>query len=144
MSASLVARILGIAFLLAAIAGFVPAITTHAPPDAEVVTLDISYGMMLGLFPVNIAHNVLHLVFGAWGLLASRAFASSVAYCRAVTVVYAIVVIAGIVPITNTLFGTAPIYGHDVWLHAIIALFAAYGGFGAGSIPTEESVDVRA
>ncbi len=30
---------------------------------------------------------------------------------------------------TRTTFGLVPIYGHDVWLHAVLALIAAYFGW---------------
>src|SRR5512146_283668 len=144
MTANVVARVLGAAFLLAGIAGFIPIITAHAPPDAQVITLDAGYGMLFALFPVNAAHNALHVFFGLWGLVAGRSFSSGVGYCRAVAVVYAILVVRGAIPITNTLFGAAPIYGHDVWLHALIALVAAYGGYGAASRERQSPIDSQA
>jgi hypothetical protein len=42
---------------------------------------------------------------------------------------YGLLAILGLIPGTNTLFGLVPIYGHDVWLHALSALIAAYFGF---------------
>ncbi len=32
----------------------------------------------------------------------------------------------GLIPVLNTSFGLIPIFGHDVWLHALFALAAAY------------------
>jgi hypothetical protein len=35
----------------------------------------------------------------------------------------------GLIPNANTMFGLVPLYGHDVWLHAVLAIIAAYFGF---------------
>ena len=43
--------------------------------------------------------------------------------------IYAVLVVLGLIPAVNTLFGLLPIHGHDVWLHAVLALPAAYFGF---------------
>lgn len=133
MNARSIARVLGIVFLLAGIAGFVPQITQAVPFDAPVVTLDRAYGLLVGIFPVNAVHDGLHLLFGIWGILAALRFAASVAFNRTVVWVYGILIILGLIPITNTLFGIAPIYGNDIWLHAIILLIALWGGYGRGS-----------
>lgn len=132
MTAPLVARVLGALFLLAGILGFIPFFTPPAPFDAEVITLNSGYGLLFGVFPVNVAHDALHVLFGLWGVLSAK-HRGAVWYCRVVTVVYAVLVLVGVIPLMNTLFGVAPIYGHDVWLHAVIALIALYGGWGAPS-----------
>lgn len=137
MTAPLIARILGAAFLLVGIAGFVPFVSSPAPFDAPVITLESSYRIVAHLFAVNAVHSGLHIFFGIWGLLAGIRFAWGLLYCRVVVWTYAVLVILGLIPITNTLFGVAPIYGHNVWLHAIIALFAAYGGYGRGRLEPE-------
>ena len=134
MKAPLIARVLGLLFLVAGVAGLLPWIAPDATLEAPVVTLDIAYRMLFWVFPVNVAHDVLHLLFGIWGVIASLRFKSSVLYCRSVTWIYLFVVILGIIPITSTLFGVAPVYGWDVGLHLLIVLIAAYGGYGRGSI----------
>jgi hypothetical protein len=137
MNAPLIARILGLLFIAAAVAGLLPWIAPIAPFDAQVVTLDMQYRMLFGLFPLNIAHDLVHLVFGIWGIFASLRFNTSVFYLRSVAWIYLVLVILGAIPITSTLFGVAPIYGWDVALHAVIILIAAYGGYGRGSIKPE-------
>ena len=134
MKAPLIARILGLVFLVSGIAGFVPWVAPAAPLDAPVVTLDTAYRLLFWVFPVNVAHDALHLLFGIWGLLAGFRFKSSVLFCRCVFWIYLLVVILGIIPITNTLFGVAPIYGYDIVLHLLAVLLAAYGGYGRASI----------
>jgi Domain of unknown function (DUF4383) len=133
MNAPVIARGLGVLFLAAGIAGFLPWIAPAAPMDAPVVSMDMMYRMLFGIFPVNVAHNALHLLFGLWGLAAGGSFKSGVFYCRAVMWIYFILVICGIIPIMNTLFGVAPIYGWDIGLHFVTVLLGAYGGYGRGS-----------
>jgi hypothetical protein len=134
MKAPAFALILGIAFALVGILGFVPFVTQPAGLTAEYIQLNAYYGFVFGLFPVNVLHDAVHLLFGIWGILASLRFAASVAFARTVTWIYGIIVILGLIPITGTLFGAMPIYGHDIWLHAIIVLVAAYAGYGAASL----------
>jgi hypothetical protein len=121
------ALIWGVLFLLAGIAGFVPQFLTPAEPPLKVNTL---HGLLFGLFPVNILHSLFHIAFGIWGLVASRrSAAASRLFAQATAVVYAILVVAGFIPGLNTLFGLLPVHGHDIWLHAILALPAAFFGF---------------
>lgn len=137
MNAPLIARILGLLFIIAAIAGFVPWISPAAPFDAPVESIDGAYRLIGGLFPVNIAHDGLHVVFGLWGLLAALRTAWAVFYLRSVMWIYLLLALLGVIPVFAfyTLFGVAPIYGWDALLHFVIALFAAYGGYGRGSQP---------
>lgn len=130
----MLARILGGVFVVLGIVGFLPWVTAPADMTSQYVTLGAKYGFALGLFPVNAVHDALHLIFGGWGLIASLRFRAAVRYCRWVSWIYGILVIVGAIPITNTLFGIAPIYGHDIWLHALIALAALYGGYGRATI----------
>jgi hypothetical protein len=39
---------------------------------------------------------------------------------------YGTLAVMGLIPVLNTSFGLIPILGHDVWLHALTALAAAY------------------
>jgi hypothetical protein len=134
MNAPSIARIFGLLFLIAGIAGFVPWIAPVVPPDAPYITLDAGYRLLAGIFPVNAAHDGIHIIFGLWGILAAFRFRSAVFYCRSVASIYAVLVILGAIPITSTLIGVAPIYGWDIALHAVAAFITAYGGFGAGSL----------
>jgi len=134
MTAPSIARIFGLLFFIAGIAGFVPWVASAVPADAPFITLDAGYRMLAGIFPVNAVHDGIHIFFGLWGLLAAFHFRSAVFYCRSVASIYVVLVILGAIPITNTLIGVAPIYGWDIALHAVAALITAYGGFGAGSL----------
>ena len=85
--------------------------------------------LAVGLFPVNVLHNLVHLAFGLWGLLAARSAVGSLVYARSVALIYALLTVLGLIPTTDTTFGLVPIYGNDVWLHAGLAVVAAYFGF---------------
>lgn len=127
MSLQMFARVFGIVFLIVGIGGFIPGLTQpHLHPG---VTVEAFSGMELGLFPVNVLHNIVHLAFGVWGLVASRTGGAARAYARVVAIAYAVLTVLGLIPATNTTFGLVPIYGHDVWLHALLAGVAAYFGF---------------
>jgi hypothetical protein len=127
MNTQLFARIYGIVFLIVGIGGFIPGLTQpHVHPG---LIINGSSGMELGLFPVNILHNVVHIAFGIWGLVAGQSFAAARLYARGVAVIYALLTVLGVIPATNTAFGLVPIYGNDVWLHGLLAVVAAYFGF---------------
>ena len=122
------ALIYGIVFLVVGIAGFVPGLVTMADPAAE-VALDTGFGRLFGLFPINWLHNLVHIAFGIWGLAAYRTFSAARLYARAVAIIYGVLTVMGLIPVLNTTFGLIPLYGHDVWLHALLAIVAAYFGW---------------
>lgn len=118
----------GIVFLLVGIAGFVPGLVTPPQPGAD-VEVETGFGRLFGLFPVNWLHNLVHVAFGIWGLAAYRSFSGARIYAQSVAVIYAVLFVMGLIPLLNTTFGLIPLYGHDIWLHAVLAIVAAYFGF---------------
>jgi hypothetical protein len=122
--------IFGIVYLAVGVLGFIPGLTQPAPvaPDLEVSEM---YGRLLALFPVNLLHNIVHLAIGLWGVLGSRTLSGAVTFSRSIAILYGLLAILGLIPVTDTLFGLVPIYSHDVWLHALSALIAAYFGWWA-------------
>jgi hypothetical protein len=126
------ALVLGIAFLLVGVMAFIPGLVTENGHDLHVKGPGTGY--LLGLFHVNILHNAIHLLFGVWGIVAWRSFDASRMYARVVAIAYGVFAVLGILPAPmNTVFGLVPIHGHDVWLHAVIAIAAAY--FGWATVP---------
>jgi hypothetical protein len=127
MTTQMFSRLLGIVFVIVGVAGFIPGLTpAHVHPDLRV---QAASGMELGLFPVNVLHDIIHIAFGVWGIVAASSFDAARAYARVVAIAYALLTVLGLIPATNTTFGLVPIYGHDIWLHALLALAAAYFGF---------------
>lgn len=123
------ALIFGIVFILVGLAGFVPPLVTAVHPEHPTLAVDAGYGLLLGLFPVNVPHNLVHLAFGVWGVFLARSPGAARLYARGVAIIYAVLVVAGLVPPLDTLFGLTPLFGNDVWLHALLALVAAYFGW---------------
>lgn len=125
------ALINGIIFLLVGVMGFMSAFVQEPalPPEAVGLGATNAYGDLLGLFPINALHNIVHLNVGLFGILASIALDSSRVYSRVLFALYAVLAVFGLIPAINTTFGLIPIFGHDVWLHAITAAIAFYFGF---------------
>jgi hypothetical protein len=116
-----IARVFGVVFLLVGLLGFV---TTP---------FSLAGGLLLGLFPVNVVHNLVHLAFGVWGLVAGRTLAGAAAYCRIAGIAY--IALAAIGIFVPAGFGLVPLGGHDVWLHAILGIILTAGGFVARARP---------
>ena len=129
MKTSTFALVFGLAYLAAGLLGLIPAMLMPPPADAPPTTFAVFYGYLLGLFPVNILHTLVHLAIGAWGIAAWSGRASSISYARGLAVFYGMLAVMGLLPLTNTLFGMLPIHSHDVWLHGISAVIAAYFGW---------------
>ena len=95
--------------------------------------------LLLGLFPVNLLHNVVHIAVGVWGLVAGRAYGTAVAYCKLLGFVYlALAALGFVVPTT---FGLIPIGGNDIWLHCLLGVVLVSIGFMAKA---EESATAAA
>lgn len=84
---------------------------------------------LFGYFPVNLLHNVVHLAFGVWGILAARSFNNSVAYCKLGGFAYLCLAVVGLVE--PSFFGLIPIGGNDVFLHTVLGVFLVWAGFTA-------------
>lgn len=123
------ALVYGIVFLVVGIAGFIPGLVMPLEPQHPDLAVEAGAGRLFGLFPVNLLHNLVHIVFGIWGIAAWRSVLRSLTYARSVAIIYAVFVIMGVIPVLHTAFGLVPLYGHDVWLHILLAGVAGYFGF---------------
>ena len=117
-----VALVFGIVFLLIGILGLLD-------PGGREMGADPAPALVLGLFPVNLLHNIVHLVFGIWGLAASRSFGGAKSYAQIGGVIYIVLALLGF--IAPTAVGFIPIGGSVIWLHAVLGLALAYFGFTA-------------
>jgi hypothetical protein len=129
MKTTTFALIIGIVYLAVGVLGFIPAALQPPPPDAPPTTFTLLYGYLIGLFPVNVVHSLVHLAIGAWGVLAARGTTAAQMYSRSLAIIYGLLAVMGLIPGMNTLFGMLPMHGHDVWLHAGTAAVAAYFGW---------------
>ncbi|MDB9529907.1 DUF4383 domain-containing protein [Oscillatoria sp. CS-180] len=126
------ALIVGILYLVIGILGFVPALVKQPiSVDAFAERLEVvsGYGYLLGLFPVNTAHNIVHIVTGLIGIFASISLDSSRFFSGQLGIYYTLLAVLGLIPVANTFFGLFPIFGLDVPLHGITGLLGIYFGF---------------
>jgi hypothetical protein len=122
------ALIFGVLFIVVGLLGFVPGLYTHTA-DMPHPSVESGHGYLMGMFPINILHNIVHLIIGIAGILASRSVGGARLYAQALAIVYGLLAVLGLIPATNMTFGLIPIHGADVVLHALSALIAAYFGF---------------
>ena len=121
MTVQRVAQIFGWVFVLVAIWGFfVSGGSMEAGMDAPAI---------LGLFPVNVLHNLAHLILGIWGIVASRSFGSARSYAQIAGILYLLLTVLGLVD--PTAFGMMPLGEGDIPLHAVLGLILAGVGFTA-------------
>jgi Domain of unknown function (DUF4383) len=115
------ALLFGVVFLIIGILGFVPAVTP-------------SNGMLLGIFHVNTAHNIVHLASGVVFLLCGMAGAGpSQAFFKIFGIIYALVAILGFYYGDSALLGLISNNTANTWLHVVLAVVMLFLGFGASS-----------
>ena len=129
MTSRTFALLFGIVFLLVGIGGFIPGLVTMPHPEHPHLIVTQNYGQLFGLFPINIVHNMVHIVFGIWGLVSCRSAGTARLYARGVAIIYGALTIAGFVPGLETMFGFIPLFQNDIWLHGLLALIAAFFGW---------------
>ncbi len=117
-----VALVFGLGFILVAILGFVASGTSMESDPALAPKV-------LGMFPVNLLHNCVHLAFGLWGLAAARTHDAARAYGRIAGVIYLVLTALGYFSPNG--FGLVPLGGADVLLHLVLGLVLAGVGFTA-------------
>ncbi|MBV9390074.1 MAG: DUF4383 domain-containing protein [Chroococcidiopsidaceae cyanobacterium CP_BM_ER_R8_30] len=126
---------IGILFLVLGIAGFIPGLVSipgasesYVPPDAAPNAYALGFGYVLGLFPTNFLHNLVHCAVGLLGIASYFSSNSARNFNRAFAVAYVLIAIMGFIPIAKTTFGLMPIFGNNVWINALSALAATYFG----------------
>jgi hypothetical protein len=112
MNARIAGLVLGIVFILVGILGFVP--NPIVSPT--------------GLFVVNTAHNLVHLVSGAVILAGVYSFGAGLGL-KIIGVVYALVAILGLAMDTDMLLGAIAVNMADDWLHVVLAVAILVAGF---------------
>jgi hypothetical protein len=112
------ALLFGVVFLVFGILGFVPAVTKDE--------------MLLGIFHVNFAHNLVHIASGVVFLLCGMAGASaSSGFFKLFGVIYGIVAVLGFMKGDGLLLGMISNNVADTWLHVGLAAVMLFLGFGA-------------
>ena len=113
------AILFGVVILLIGILGYVPAATP-------------ANGMLLRIFHVNTAHNIVHLASGVVFLLCGIAGAGpSQTFFKIFGIIYGLVAVLGFYYGDNALLGIVANNTADTWLHVVLAVVMLFLGFGA-------------
>ena len=123
------ALITGIIFFLVGVMGFIPGLVKETTADMPGLSFTTGAGYLLGLFPINVLHNIVHLLVGILGIVASVTLGSTRLYSGVLAIFYGVLTVMGLFPPTQSTLGLIPIFGNDVWLHGLTAVIAAYFGF---------------
>ena len=117
--AQLLAMVFGLAFLAVGILGFIPGITTNY--DELGFAGSDSQAELLGIFQISVLHNIVHLLFGAAGVWASRAWDSARMYLLGAGLIYLVLVIYGVI-VGSGDANFVPLNTADDILHAGLAV----------------------
>jgi hypothetical protein len=116
------AAVVGAAFLLVGVLGFIPGITTHYD---EMSFAGHSGALLLGVFAVSVLHNLVHLLFGVLGLLSAKLPGTARLFLMAGGGLYVLLWVWGSAIGEHTRANFLPVNTADNWLHL---------GLGAGMI----------
>lgn len=117
MSITQIAKIFGIVFLLIGVLGFVPGVTYD--------------GMLLGIFQVDMVHNLIHILTGLVALGAAyTSEKNGKLFFQVFGVIYALVAVLGLVMGGDMVLGLFHANMADHILHVVVAAVALYVGFG--------------
>ena len=114
------ALVVGVVFLLVGILGFVPGITTKFG-DLEFAGHQ-SGAELLGVFQVSILHNIVHLLFGAVGLVAARTWSGARGFLVGGGVVYLVLWLYGLLVDKTSDANFVPVNAADDWLHLLLGI----------------------
>jgi hypothetical protein len=91
---------------------------------------------ILGLFPVDLPHNLAHLSFGLWGLVAAHRWSHARVYARISSALYLLLAFTGF--FHPTVGNLMPVGGHNIILHASLGAILTLFGLLASSPEPEE------
>jgi Domain of unknown function (DUF4383) len=114
------AAAVGVAFVVAGVAGFVPGVTTNL--DSLTLAGHESGAELLGVFQVSILHNVVHLIFGVAGLALARSATNATHYLTFGGAIYLVLWFYGLVVDQHGSGNFVPLNDADNWLHLGLGL----------------------
>jgi len=125
------ARLVGVVFLLVAVAGFIPGLTTNLYDGLEFAG-DDGTSELLGLFEVSVLHNIVHGLFGVAGLAMAATASGARTFLIGGGAIYLLLAAIQVIGAGDWV----PLVGPDLWLHIGLGL----GMIGLGVALTRERV----
>ncbi|KDE98853.1 membrane protein [Mycolicibacterium aromaticivorans JS19b1 = JCM 16368] len=107
------------AFVVVAIAGFIPGLTTHLD---QLHWAHGSRSELFGVFEVSVVHNLVHLCFGVAGLVLAGTFARARAYLIGGGLIFLGLWVYGLLINLSGPRNILPINNADNWLHFAIGV----------------------
>jgi len=127
MSRSLVQTValaFGIIYLLVGVVGLVPLVGgSYTQTNSN----------LLGFVPINLLHNIVHLIIGIAGIAAAGSLARSKQFCQLFGGVLILIGIVGI--FVNNPLNLIPIGGFDIVIHLVTGGILSYFGFVGATRP---------
>jgi len=120
----MVALVFGVVYLAAGILGFLPFLGGSYTQTTN---------NLLGLFSVNLFHNLFHSVLGIAGIAGAATLANARMYCRVVGIILLFLGVLGI--FLPEPLGLLNIGNVDIALHLVTGGILAYFGFAAATSP---------
>ncbi len=114
------ALVVGAVFLVVGILGFIPGITTNYD-DLGFIGHE-SEAKLLGVFQVNIVHNIVHLLFGVLGLAAAKTWQASRLFLVGGGAFYLVLWIYGLVIDFDSALNFVSLNTADNWLHLLLGV----------------------
>lgn len=110
----------GVVFLLVGVLGFVPGVTTNY---GEMTFASHESGaMLLGLFGVNILHNIVHLLFGVVGVATARSAPAARNFLLIGGVIYLVLWVFGLAIDPESAINFVALNTADNWLHFVLGV----------------------
>ena len=116
----LAALVVGAVFLLVGVLGFIPGITSNF--DTIAFASHDSQALLLGLFQVSILHNIVHLLFGVWGVVAARTASAARSFLLVGGILYLVLFIYGLLVPMDSAANFVPMNSADNVLHILLAV----------------------
>ena len=110
--------LVGIAFLLVGIAGFIPGITTEF--DQLGFAGHQSDAEILDQFQVSVLHNIVHIAFGVLGLVAARSFSGARTFLIGGGLLYLLLGVYDAIVTQESSANFLPTNNADTWLHLVL------------------------
>jgi hypothetical protein len=115
MAVQSAAMIVGAAFVVLGILGFIPGVT------ADLDTLQWaghhSGATLFGIFAISVLHNLLHLTIGVLGFVMARTYAAARAYFLGAGLIYLALSVHGLLIDPDSAADVLPVNNADNWLH---------------------------